>query len=63
MTPLMTTKFGHEVCIEYLPERAFDVKANVLDSTKLQAHIGWKPKVEFNNGLCHTSKWLRNYHV
>ena len=28
--------------VEHLPERSFDVKANVLDSTKLQAHTGWK---------------------
>lgn len=58
MTPLMK-ELGCEVRVEHLPERAFDVKANVLDSTKLQAHTGWKPKVAFDDGLRRTCEWLR----
>jgi len=57
--PLMQ-EIGCKVCIEYLPERAFDVKANALDSRKLQAHTGWKPLVEFGEGLRRTREWLRN---
>lgn len=57
--PLMR-EIGYAVDIEYLPERAFDVKANALDSTKLQAHTGWKPLVEFGEGLRRTREWLRN---
>lgn len=49
-----------EVCIEHLSERTFDVKANVLDSTKLQEHTGWKPQVCFSDGLLRTREWLRN---
>jgi len=56
--PLMQ-EIGCEVQVENLPERAFDVKANVLDSTKLQEHTGWKPKVEFDDGLRRTREWLR----
>lgn len=60
MAPLMK-ELGCEVRVEHLPERAFDVKANVLDTTKLQAHTGWKPKVEFDDGLRRTCEWLRDY--
>lgn len=61
IAPLLE-EIGHEVKVDHLPERTFDVKANVLDSTKLQAHTVWKPKVEFNDGLRRTCEWLRNYH-
>ena len=48
-----------EVHLEVLPVRAFDVKANVLDSTKLQKHTGWEPKVKFQDGLRRTREWLK----
>ena len=60
IAPLMK-ELGCEVRVEHLPERAFDAKANVLDSTKLQAHTGWKPKVAFDDGLRRTCEWLRSY--
>lgn len=56
--PLMR-EIGCDVHVENMPERAFDVRANVLDSTKIQAHTGWEQKVEFNEGLGRTRKWLR----
>lgn len=55
--PLMY-EIGREVRVEYLPERAFDVKANVLDSTKLQLDTGWKPLVGFKDGMIITRDWL-----
>lgn len=58
--PLMR-ELGCEVQIENLPERAFDVKANVLDSTKLHAHTGWKASIGFDDGLRRTREWLRGY--
>ena len=57
--PLMQ-EMSSEVKVDNLPERAFDVKANVLDSTKLQEHTGWKPIVKFSEGLSRTRDWLRN---
>jgi UDP-glucose 4-epimerase len=45
--------------VENLPERPFDVKANILDSTKLQMHTGWKLNINFNDGLGRTCDWLR----
>lgn len=52
-------KAGCKVVIENQIERAFDVKCNVLDSTKLHGHTGWKPQTELNNGLRLTYEWLR----
>jgi UDP-glucose 4-epimerase len=57
MTPLMN-KMGYDVTVEYLPERLFDVKANVLNSTKLQAHTGWKSQIALDDGLRRTFEWL-----
>jgi UDP-glucose 4-epimerase len=55
--PLMH-EIGYAVQVENLPERAFDVKANVLDSTKLQRDTGWKPLVGFSEGMLITRDWL-----
>lgn len=52
-------EIGYGVPLEVLPERAFDVKANVLDSTKLQRQTGWKPQVNFQDGLRRTREWLK----
>lgn len=60
--PLMQ-EIGCEINIEYLPERAFDVKANVLDSTRLQTQTGWEPQVGFSEGLRRTCEWLKNYYA
>ena len=52
-------ELGHDVRLVFKPERTFDVKANILDSTKLQIDTGWKSLVDFNNGINVTYKWLR----
>ena len=62
MAPLMK-EIGLDTRIEHLPERVFDVHANVLDSTKLQTHTGWKPEVDFYKGLEMTRDWLRKNRV
>jgi UDP-glucose 4-epimerase len=54
-------EIGCELRVDHLPERAFDVKANVLDSAKLGEHTGWKPQVGFRQGLLLTRDWLRHY--
>lgn len=51
-------EIGCEVSVENLSERAFDVKTNVLDSTKLRVDTGWKPVIGFNDGLLLTRDWL-----
>lgn len=58
MSPLME-EIGVEISVEHLPERVFDVKTNILDSSKLQEHTGWEPVVDFDEGLIRTRDWLR----
>ncbi len=50
---------GKRITVEHLAERPFDVKANVLDSTKLHQHTGWEMRVGFAEGLRRTCEWLR----
>lgn len=61
MTPLMK-EVGCHVMVKHLPERTFDVKANVIDSMKLHAHTGWKAQVDFSEGLRRTRDWLRAFY-
>lgn len=61
ISPVMK-KAGYGVRVENLPERPFDVRANILDSTKLREHTGWKPHVGFEEGLVRTYTWLKDYH-
>ena len=55
----LTRKLGGDVQIENLPERAFDVRTNVLDFRKLQSHTDWRPRIVFDDGLRRTWDWLR----
>ena len=51
-----------ELNLQVLPERPFDVKYNVLDSSKLSAHTGWQPAASFEEMLQQTWRWyLANY--
>lgn len=52
-------EIGGDIRIDYAPERVFDVKANVLDSSKLRQHTGWVPEIGFDEGLLRTREWLR----
>ncbi len=56
----LINKTTSEIRIQYSPERVFDVYANVLDSTKLNLHTGWVPKIDFQEGLLKTRDWLRD---
>ncbi len=38
--------------------RIFDAKSNVLNSSKLQRASGWTPKIDLENGLAETWRWL-----
>ena len=58
ITPLISG-LGHEVIVENLPVRPFDVNANVLNSGKLLAHAGWRPAVKFEDGLLQMYDWLK----
>lgn len=58
----MLANFGCRMLIEHFPERLFDVRANLLDSSKLSKDTGWMPKVEFLHGLVEMVDWLRMQH-
>lgn len=47
----IVAKSGYEVQTEQLPARPFDVVTNVLDSSKLTQISGWKPEIDFQDGL------------
>jgi len=48
---LMARPMGLDVRIRTLPERAFDVPANVLDSASLSAISGWRAEVVLPDGI------------
>jgi UDP-glucose 4-epimerase len=45
---------GLSIELNILPERTFDVPANILDSQKLQSISKWHPEILFENGLQRT---------
>ena len=55
----MLEEDGYQMMIQHLPERVFDVQNNILDSSKLTAHTGWKPATSLDDGLLETYKWLK----
>lgn len=44
--------------VRHLPERIFDVRANVLDSKKFTKQTGWRPQVSFQTGLEGYISWV-----
>lgn len=43
----------------YLPARAFDVPVSVLDISKAEKYLNWKPRLSFAEGLSLTAQWLK----
>ena len=58
--PLLNS-MGFEVNVKYLPSRLFDVRNNVLDSSKLIEQTGWKQKIQLIDGLNEVANWIKNY--
>jgi len=44
----------------YMPARTFDVAINVLDISKAERLLNWKPQIQFAEGLSRTAQWLRS---
>ena len=61
MAPLLR-EMGCVVRIVHEPERPFDVRANVLDSSRLAADTGWRPAVDFGEGMRGVRDWLAQQH-
>jgi UDP-glucose 4-epimerase len=45
---------------KYAPERSGDIKHSLADISKAEAALGYKPKVNFEEGLRRTVDWYKN---
>lgn len=50
---------GREIQRNYCPSRAIDVKAVILDCSKLSGRIGWQPDTDIMHGMSLTWQWLQ----
>jgi UDP-glucose 4-epimerase len=45
--------------VEYVPGRALDVPANVLDVARAREELGWSPTTDLAEGIERTGHWIR----
>jgi len=57
---LLKTLIGYTGDVKYAPERAGDVKHSLADITRAEKYLGYKPKIEFEDGLSRTIEWYRS---
>jgi len=50
---------GERPEVEYLPARALDVPASVLDVGRAERELEWKPRTDLPEGISRTWAWLR----
>lgn len=50
---------GHDFEVLYTLGRLEDVPSNVLDISRAESELGWKPEVALDEGLLRTWNWLR----
>jgi nucleoside-diphosphate-sugar epimerase len=51
---------GYPGEVKYGPERAGDVKHSLADLTRAEKHLGYRPQVNFEDGLRRTIDWYRS---
>jgi UDP-glucose 4-epimerase len=51
---------GYTGDVKYEAERAGDVKHSLADLSRAQKHLGYKPKVDFEEGLRRTIEWYKS---
>ena len=51
---------GYTGDVKYGPERAGDVKHSLADISRAEQFLGYKPKVDFEEGLSRTVEWYRS---
>ncbi len=51
---------GYSGEVKYGPEREGDVKHSLADISLAEKHLGYKPKVDFEEGLTRTVAWYRS---
>src|SRR6266702_7678350 len=57
---LLKTLIGYPGNVEYAPERAGDVRHSLADISRAEKYLGYKPKIEFEDGLSRTIEWYRS---
>jgi UDP-glucose 4-epimerase len=50
---------SNRVEIEFMPERAGDFAGREVSNEKAERELGWRPAVEFEDGLKETINWFR----
>ena len=51
---------GYSGEVKYGPDRAGDVKHSLADISERERYLGYKPTVDFEEGLRRTIEWYRN---
>jgi UDP-glucose 4-epimerase len=51
---------GYQGDAKYAVEREGDVKHSLADISKAKKHLGYSPKIGFEDGLRRTVEWYRN---
>ena len=46
---------------EYVQDRPGHDRRYLLDSSKITQQLGWKPRVDFNDGLKNTIRWYQEH--
>src|SRR6266536_1464523 len=57
---LLKTLIGYRGNVKYAPERAGDVRHSLADISRAEKYLGYKPKIEFEDGLSRTIEWYRS---
>lgn len=52
---------GYRGDVKYGPERAGDVKHSLADISRAKQQLGYRPKVDFEEGLSRTIEWYRSH--
>lgn len=56
---IISDQLGWQPEVVYQAGRGFDVPVNVLDSSRLNAETGWRPRVELKAGIARTIEWIK----
>jgi len=59
---LLSSHLGRSLPIRHLPDRAFDVHMNVLNSQRLMNAINWRPHIDLRSGIAQVVENIREAH-
>lgn len=51
---------GYTGTVKYAPERSGDIKHSLADISRAEKHLGYKPHINFEQGLKRTVEWYRS---